>query len=213
MCPIATTDETKRAITDYWFRSLMKHCSHISIQNLSKIIVEYGAICEKFDESFIDNSIILKQGGLSLIKPSSAYNGYTGFGSITAVFGQKYHWRIKLTECDDIDPDVHIGIIAADKCKANDDNWWNTDYGYSYWSDDGMIYHNNNDKQYGDNYGKHDIIDIFLDLQNNKKELSFAKNNQNYGKAHDVKESMEYKLVITIYGNSYKVELMTFELC
>ena len=32
-----------------------------------------------------------------------------------------------------------------------------------------------------------DIIDIWLDLRDNKNELSFAKNDKRYGKAADVK--------------------------
>ena len=110
-----------------------------------------------------------------------------------------------------------MGIIAADKCITNKTtnykNCWNKDHGYSYWCISGQLYHRsvNGAKDYGDPYDEGDIIDIWLDLRDDKRELSYAKNDKTYGKAYDVKESTEYRLCVTVYGKKCKIELLSFE--
>ena len=78
---------------------------------------------------------------------------------------------------------------------ARGGGWWNQDHGYSYWSEDGSIFHNDEDRDYGEQLDQDDIVDIWLDLKDGKRELSYARNNQHFGKAFDVKEATEYKLV------------------
>ena len=82
-------------------------------------------------------------------------------------------------------------------------------YGYSYWSGNGKLY-NCQVKNYGDPYGQNDIIDIWVDLRDDKRELFFAKNDKKYGviQLHDC-ESGEYKLAVAMYGEEKKIELLS----
>ena len=120
---------------------------------------------------------------------------------------------MRITECHD--KDINLGIIEAGKCDKVSRNagWWNTDYGYSYWSNDDEVFHNNDFYDYGDAFGKDDIIDIWLDMKQDQRQLSFAKNNTKYGKAYQVKKSTEDKLAISVHGYGYKIESISFEVC
>ena len=53
---------------------------------------------------------------------------------------------------------------------------------------------------------------MWLDLKDNKRELSFAKNGTKFGKAFNVKESTNYKFALTLSGAPYKIELLSFEM-
>ena len=96
--------------------------------------------------------------------------------------------------------------------ESKNGQWWNQHYGYSSWSDNGWIYHNDDDRRYGDPFGQDDVIDIWLDLKGDKRELSFGKNDKIYGKARDVKESTNYRLAITVSGQVHEIQLLSFEM-
>ena len=127
----------------------------------------------------------------------------TVFGSVDAIPGNKYHWKIKVLDNEG----TNIGIMQADKCikHANSsDSWWNYDYAWSYYSAAGHIFHRSCNTSYGEVYGAYDIIDIWVDLKVNN-ELSFGRNERSFGKAADLKPNATYKLVIGLYGGSVKL--------
>ena len=54
------------------------------------------------------------------------------------------------------------------------------------------------------------MIDVWLDLKD-KYELSFAKNDNAFGKAFNMKQSTDYKLAIGMYGSVTTVEILSFD--
>ena len=54
-------------------------------------------------------------------------------------------------------------------------------------------------KQYGADLEEDDIIDIYLDLKEHH-DLSFACNQDHYGKAFDVEQNTKYKLALSLYS-------------
>ena len=78
----------------------------------------------------------------------------------------------------------------------------------------GVIVINGNDAGHVDPCGTDDIVDIWLDLNENSRELSFGKNGKAL-KSVVVKDSTGYKLAITVYslyGKEYKIELLSFNI-
>ena len=204
---MSLTEQERQIIVAHWFRKLIS--ADISIQDMLRIIVKFSEVYEEFDKSLSHKSIKIEDDGMSLSK--NDYGDRTAFGIVVARTGKTYHWKLKVIESGDTD--INIGIADKDKCKENDTGgWWYTKYGYSYWSYDGYIYHSNQDLEYGEEFGTGDIIDMWLDLKDNKRELSFAKNEIKFGKAFDVKHSTDFKFALTMSGAPYKIELMCFEM-
>ena len=198
-------------IVEYWFRKLI--ALSIATEDISKIILNFAKIYDAFIGCSDNTSTEIENEGLLMVKKNDDNIG-TVFGTVTAKPGKGiYHWRLKIIECDH--KDINLGIVEANKCDeiTNNRGWWGEDYGYSYWSGDGEVFHNNDFHEYGDAFGQDDVIDIWLDMDQDQRELSFAKNDTRYGRAYQVKESTEYKLAITVYGDGYIIELMSFELC
>ena len=201
----------RKIIVEYWFRVLIG--LDILVDDILKIALKFA----KEYETFSNSSLRFEDDGRILCK--TAYNGEecSTFGAVIAKPGHLYHWRIKVMEKKK-DNHLNIGIIEANKfeyCLEVDDPWYITPYGYSYFAGDGFIYNETESNcywPYGDAYGEDDIIDIWLDLRDNKNELSFEKNNKKYGKAADVDSFKNYKLAIAMYGDEKKIGLMSFEI-
>ena len=207
-----SSSEETLLIVAYWFRKLITF--DISIQHISKIIMEFSKLYDRFDELLSDPSLTIQDNGTLVLKTIEEgdfdYNDRSAFGTVTTITGKKHHWRLKIFEISSI----NLGIIEADKHVNNQDvAWWCYCYGYSYWSGNGQTYHDGNRNAYGTCYGKHDIIDMWLDLTQNKGQLFFAKNDEKFGKAFDVKESRDYRLAIAMYGSPNKLELLSFDIC
>ena len=168
-----------------------------------------------FDPSMSHENIKIENGRLAFKSLKYQEEGdISVFGTMIAVPGNKYHWKLKVIG-DDVQY-INIGIIESDKCESNKERlWWNTD-GISYFSWDGCIYKPNeqrvicNSYEYGKGFkGENEvIIDIWLDLKD-ENELSFAQNAVEFGKASQVKESMEYRLAVSIFDADTKMELLS----
>ena len=198
----------------YWFRVLIG--SDLSMDNIFKIALKFATEYEKFvfNEELSNPALSVEEDGRVVRKVENNSKDCGTFGTVVAKPGHSYHWQIKVIEITG--NHLNIGIVEAkeyEQCLKNDTYWYNRDYGYSYWAGDGKLYHaNGGGEDYGDPYEAGDIIDLWLDLNKNVNELSFAKNNKKYGKAANVKESTEYKLGIAMYGDPKKIELLSFEM-
>ena len=136
------------------------------------------------------------------------------FGKIVASagkFGKRCHWKLKIIRKDY--DSINIGIIESRKVNSESSNllWWGKQYGYAYCSSTGHIYNGFRTVEYCNKYGTNDIIDVYLDFRENKNELLFAKNDKEFGRIN-VKSSMQYKFVVSWWGNKgvKKVELLEF---
>ena len=132
---MSSTEQERQIVVAYWFRKLIS--ADISIQDILSIVLKFSEVYEEFDKSLSHKSIKIEDDGMSFSKKD--YGDHTAFGIVVARTGKKYHWKLKVIECED---DINIGIVDKDKCKENDTGgWWQTNYGYSYWSYDGFLYH------------------------------------------------------------------------
>ena len=109
--------------------------------------------------------------------------------------------------------DINIGVVEAYKSIENFTCWWSYDYGYSYWGTSGDIYHSGADPiEYGEEFGQGDVIDVYLDLNQEHRDLSFAKNDKHFGTGIIVKMLHKYKLALGSSTDSLcKIELLSFD--
>lgn len=202
------TKEQKNLIFEYWFRVVIG--TDIAVQNIAKIVIEFAHEYELFDASLTYGSPEIEDDG----KVFETKNSFSeAFGSMNAVPGAKYHWRIKVINCGF--GELNLGIIQKDAMNlaANEneyDGFWVIPGGYSYYAGDGGIWNDNQGKDYGQAYDDGDMIDIWLDLQD-AFQLSFGKNDTKYGKAADMKKDTEYKLAVSVFYQHGKVEISEFE--
>ena len=153
----------QQMIIEYWYRIILN--LNYSIDNIWKIITEFAKEYERFDTKFCYKGLIIESEGLIIGKISTNRSeAQSGFGSIIAKSGLKYHWKIKYIKGKSL-TDINLGIIEYNKYKENlRDMWWNKKYGFSYYCKSGLIY-NLESKKYGDKYTIGDIIDIWVDLK------------------------------------------------
>ena len=204
---MATNDE-RQMIIEYWFRVLIG--TDITIGDIAKIMVEFANEIEAFVESFCHENVIIEDNGQLIYKKEGYNNECNAFGKIIATPNRMYHWKLKVIECKD--DQLNIGVIQEDKAKAFlAAYWWFEVFGFSYFAGNGKLY-NEMAKQYGDTYEEGDIIDVWLDLKENKNEISFAKNNKKFGKAANVRESTDYRLAVGMWAGSKKIEILSFKI-
>lgn len=209
--------EQRLFIVTYWFRNFIS--SNISLRDISKLIVAYSKVYDAFQGysslSGDTSPTIENSGRIITFKPSDDSNDdledrCAAFGVISTQIGVKYHWKLKVHECDDI----NIGIIESKMVniydRAENGGFYYKMYGYSYWSFTGSIY-NGGSRNYGKPYGKDDIIDVWLDLTDGKKEISFAKNDTKYGVAFEKLKCTEYQLAVDLCG-ACKLEILSFDM-
>lgn len=160
---------------------------------------------EKFHPKHKYKTIEIGQGG-SLIRTTEDKSVMCAFGSIEcSEEGKTYQWKIQIIEGND----VNLGVIFSETCKKNKKQmWWLADEGYSYWGDDGQIYHSDKYKKYGAKYGAGDVIDVILNLK--KYNVSFAKNGEKYGKAFKVNKEKGYRLGVGVSGGGHVLQLISF---
>ena len=162
---------------------------------------------EKFHPKHKYKTLSIEEGG-SVLKATENKAIMCGFGSIEcSEKGKTYHWKIQILEGSD----VNLGVIFSEMVKKNTKQmWWLSEEGYSYWSDDGQIYHSDKYKKYGDKYGKGDTIDVWLSLK--KYYIAFAKNGEKYGKAFKVNREKGYRLGVGFSGAPHTVQLIKFDI-
>ena len=160
---------------------------------------------EKFHPKHKYKTIEVDQGG-SLIRTTEDKSVMCAFGSIEcSEEGKIYQWKVQIIEGND----VNLGVIFSETCKKNKKQmWWLADEGYSYWGDDGQIYHSDKYKKYGAKYGAGDVIDVILNLK--KYNVSFAKNGEKYGKAFKVNKEKGYRLGVGVSGGGHVLQLISF---
>ena len=211
-----SASEQRKIIVEYWFRVLIG--SDISIDDILKIALRFAKEYEKFSYHPLlsEEALMIEDDGRIVRKTTFNFQECNTFGTVTAKQSHLYHWKIKVMEMQD--NFLNIGVVEANKCEqclSTNNAWYFESFGYSYYAGDGKIYHKKKLRScwsYGDKYGVDDIIDIWLDLRDNKNQLSFAKNEKKFGKAADVKDSTDYKLAISMYARQKKIELMLFEM-
>eukprot|EP01084_Bolivina_argentea_P288927 496012_1 len=162
---------------------------------------------EKFHSKHKHKTIEVSVGG-SVMSTTESKSVMAAFGSFEcSEEGRIYHWKIQILEGND----VNLGVIFSDQCKKNRKQmWWLAEEGYSYWGQDGQIYHSDKYKKYGDTYGAGDIIDVWLNLK--KYNISFAKNDEKYGKAFKVKKEQKYRFGVGLSGHPHKLQIIQFDI-
>eukprot|EP01084_Bolivina_argentea_P261871 442706_1 len=162
---------------------------------------------ERFHKKHKFKTISLENGN-SIIRTTEDKMVMCAFGSVECgEAGKIYHWKIQILE----GKDVNVGVIFSDQCKKNrKDMWWITEEGYSYWGDDGQIYHSDKYKKYGDTYAAGDTIDCWLNLK--KYHISFAKNDNKYGKAFKVNKEKSYRFGVGLSGHPHTSQLLQFDI-
>ena len=213
-----SSKEDRSLIINYWFRKTI--AAKFTIKDIIKIIVEFAEEIEIFDASISSKYIKLEEDNCSVFFPSRHERAEYGipqapnpvefsasvFGIVDATPGHKYHWKIKIIG----DTNPNIGIIEADKCLAERDefadHWWIESYGYSI-SLYGWKYHNNSSAFYAGIILSGEI-DVWLDMKDNY-DLSYGHNGKEYGTAWNVDKHKTYKLAIGLYYG--RVELVHFK--
>lgn len=200
-------------IIENWFRKLCN--SDISIQDIAKVIIEFGNQFEGFIE-WTDSKHVEISEDLSTVIQNDAGEDIdcTFHGMAIAVPGATYHWQLKILEAD---RSMNIGIVVSDFYDESTEGYsfWETLSGYSWYSGDGYIWHENQHILPGNplQYGEGDIIDIWLDLKDYNK-LSFGKNAEKDGVSCQVMQDKSYRLVVELYvdeGDQHKFKLLSFE--
>merc|ERR1712154_140969 len=151
----------------------------------------------------IKKTLVVENGG-SVLRTTESKSVVCGFGSFECnEVGKVYHWKVQIVEGND----VNLGVILSDHCKKNKKQmWWLADEGWSYWGDDGQIYHSDKYKKYGDTYGEGDEIDIWLNLK--KYNISWAKNGEKYGKGFKVNKKQSYRFGVGFSEHPHTVEML-----
>ena len=205
----------RQLIVANWFRKLIEF--DLSIQDISKIIIELGDPYEQFDPEETNKYLKLDNDNLD-VNLTSEHDEFvlvvvSSFGLTETSPGHKYHWKIQAL---DGMKGGNVGIIKANACSSykyeTNANWWGDTAGYAYYSVTGALYHNyqrTSSRPYADGFGTNDIIDVWLDLKDNYT-LSFGKNGKSYGKAFDVNRDMTYKLAVGLYSGGLR--LISFEI-
>eukprot|EP01084_Bolivina_argentea_P096356 173254_1 len=161
---------------------------------------------EKFHPKHKYKSLVIEEN--TILKTTESKSVMCAFGAVECKEdGKIYHWKIKIVEGND----VNLGVIFSDQCKKNKKQmWWLDTVGWSYWGDDGQIYHSDKYKKYGATYGAGDIIDVWLNLK--KYNISFAKNDEKYGKAFKVKKESSYRFAVGLAGHPHTIQMLHFEI-
>ena len=209
------TAREKQIIIEYWFRTLT--VSNISTIDIYAIILNFAKVYEAFVICPGSVSTEIANEGTSMTKTdgtgkeSDIRNVGTIFGTVKATPGPRtYHWRFKIVKC--VKQDINIGVIAAHLCDDTKYNsgWWGHEYNHCYRDYWCMKIDSGRRWNYGDPT-KHDIFDMWLDMNPDHRKLSFATNDEEHRKVCQVQESMDYRLAITVYGDGYQIELISFE--
>ena len=193
----------KELIIEYWCRKLL--CVSYSIQDIAKIIIEFGKEYDEFDPSLSSEDMRFADDNLTAFFSEDSHEFMLmTTGIATANPGAKYNWKIKLME-EGTEP--NIGIMEAEQSDKKDTFFFSKPSGFSYYQD-GNLY---NVRKIGDQYGpelkKDDVVEICLDLKENY-DLSFVVNEVKLAKAFDVKHHTPYKLAISMYAG--KVSLISY---
>ena len=197
----STSAEHRNLIIDHWFRLLFD--SKMSIQDIAKLIVEFGDQCEGFIACTNRNKIEISEDLLtvSFDGKDDTLRYICVCGKVDAFKGAEYHWKIKLSAKGDY---INVGVVEHEFCEKilNDlyinKHFWATKLGWSWYSGDGHIWHNNHEKIYQQGYDVTDTVDIWLDLKNNSQ-LSFGINGEKFVKAYDMNEHKSYRMAIGVY--------------
>ena len=205
-----STAKQREMIFVYWFRLLIG--ADISVDDISKIVLAFGNEYEMFVEELCHRKIKIENNGTLVYKVDDSRIQCNVFGFLTANPGRIYHWKLKVIERDD--SNLNIGVIKADKCKDSlEVSWWNNSSGYSFYAYNGKIYNGYNGVQMcGSAYYANDIVEIWLDLKDGKKELWFGTNGKRHETKAIVKDSTDYKLAIGMCRAVKKVELLSFDI-
>ena len=203
----------RELIIEYWYRALLS--ISYSLNDIVKIIIEFGKIMDRFDKELVHKSITMNHDGSELSKikqfKKQTMANSNAFGTFTATPGRIYRWKLKMMKIVDKTSylDVDIGVIEADEATSLYKRWCCYADGYSY-NKNGKIYHYSYaGTSYGQQYTENDIIDVLLDLKA-AYDISWQRNGNIFGKGFDVKKEKDYKLAVGIHcGN---VKLIAFEI-
>ena len=134
-------------------------------------------------------------------------NYCVGFGSVLAMEGRTYRWRLQIGEIHDLlKKDVYIGVLGDDQCLMfRNMKWQNAKHGYSYGTNGDMKYPNGKRKVYGE---KGDIVEILLNMK--EHHITFGLNGDSYAPINVV-EGVKYRLAIGAHSTiKMSIKLLSF---
>lgn len=206
-------------IIEYWFRTL---CNlSLSIVNIISIIAEYAKEYETIDLSisykgfsYNEDTCIISMEYLK--EDEDELEAQTGFGTVVATAGRKYHWTLKLIG-DGPGWQYNIGVLdeetAIDIEKSRfREGFWFTKAGYSYYGGTGKVYNGDIERncvEYGETYKGGDVIDLWLDLKDTNNAVYWGKNGKQYDKKVNVKSNTDYRFAFCVMPG--ELELLLFE--
>ena len=196
------SNQKRALILEYWFRVVMG--SDVSIKDISKIVLRFADPYEAFDKS-TNWGIKVEKSGTLLSKLELTLNWLNVYGTVIAKEAALYHWQLKVIDFDE-PSGLNIGIATANT--RHYQGW--APSSYLYCNEDGKLWHESRRNDYGDSFGKGDIIHVWLNLKDNLNEIYFGKNDKRYKKAGNVECSAGYKLQVAIWGIPNAIELVSY---
>ena len=198
----------RQLVIEYWYRKLLS--SSLALDDITKIIVEFGEPFERFIRSLTCDDLIISEDEMELTKKTEkqAVSGTSAkccaFGELTATPGYKYHWKMRV-----MSQGINIGIIEADFASSClTECWWWKKYGYSYYNNGNKFTSSEvlsgGAQGYGDKFNEDDIVHVYLDLKE-KCEVSWGKNETKYCKGFDLKKGMDYKMALGFYSGGIRL--------
>ena len=192
----------RRLIINHWIRILKS--PSISTDDIAKLIIDFGNDYEAFDPKISSKDIKFSEDNLTISKRKGF--GRSAYGTIHAISGGKYHWKLKMIEeC----PLSYIGLIEADHCAPDQRHWID---GFSYYYGGGIYEYGMKTDCKDIGAGAGDIVEMYLDLRD-ENTLKYMLNGQDLGTIPcdtGSNKNVIYKLAFGFY-NSGRVSLMSFE--
>ena len=207
-----SSNDARSLVIEYWFRILLS--PSFSVEDISKMIIKFADEFEQFDASTAHPDIVMDDKCQTISAPlTEERRRLSAFGCILAVPGRKYHWTIEIKKASN--KLINIGIVEESQCKdLYDKYWWGIKSAYTYYGHSGSIFSGSltdqwGSKEYGQEFGKGDVIHIWLDLKENN-DLSFGKNENEYGKAFDMDLGKNYRLGVSMRDG--EISIVSFDI-
>ena len=90
------SDDKRQMVIENWVRVLLSNS--FSINDISKIILEFGSQYEKFDTSISVKAIKFTDDDLTVFfnEDDDKHDSQSAFGLMDAIPGKEYHWKVKI---------------------------------------------------------------------------------------------------------------------
>ena len=206
---MADLDKQRELIVAYWIRTVL---NMPLIDDIMRMINDYGVEWDRFDKNVSHSLLIFDNDCVTLTRhdKDTILGWVRGYGTVIAVSGNCYQWKVKIIETRN---KIMIGIINNMELERDSPDIWfyqEQDVAITY-RDDGSVYHKEKVIQF-DKFYAGDIIGVHLDFRRNL--ISFSKNGTKFDEIDEfVKQDTKYRLVVSFYEDSDQqtVQLIDFK--